>query len=271
MTTTTNTLEQQIRELAVAPGTVALVWLGQASFVLKSPRGTIVMIDPYLSDWGEQMWGLRRIIEPPVDPGRLQPNLLLISHWHEDHFDVPIIRQWAKAEQEIHLVAPPTCTVRAAVWGWPDDTLHPIHRGESFQLGDVTATAVFARHDTPEAVTIDEVGYLIDIGGVKVWYVGDTEYDARLRPLRAEQIDVALTPINGVGGNLNAQEAALLMTFVQPRIAIPMHYNMWAPEAFGPGATLDPQLFIDTHARLGGTAEIRVLEVGEIVTFSRDA
>ncbi|MEA2528387.1 MAG: hypothetical protein QOG89_31, partial [Thermomicrobiales bacterium] len=54
---------------------------------------------------------------------------------------------------------------------------------------------------------------------------------------------------------------------VQPKVAVPNHYNMWEPAYFGPGATLDPQEFIAMAERLGATYETRVLEVGEIVTF----
>jgi L-ascorbate 6-phosphate lactonase len=264
-----NTLEKQIRDLNVAEGTAACVWLGQASYLLKSPGGVIVMIDPYLSDWAEQMWGLERIIDPPIDPGQLPPDLLLITHWHEDHFDVPVIRQWAARNDIGHIVAPPTCTVRAAVWGWPDDRNHPLLRGETFEHQDVRVTATFARHDTPEAMTIDEVGFLLEIGGLKIWNVGDTEYDARLRPMKDEAVDVALIPINGVGGNLNADEAALLMYIVQPRIVVPNHYNMWKPEDFGPDATLDPQQFAETLRKLGGTAKVHELPVSEVVTFTK--
>ena len=55
-------LEDCIRGLQVAPGTVACVWLGQAGYLLKSPAGVIVMMDPYLSDWAEYTWGVRRIV-----------------------------------------------------------------------------------------------------------------------------------------------------------------------------------------------------------------
>ena len=111
------------------------------------------------------------------------------------------------------------------------------------------------------------IGFLIDVGGVRIWNVADTEYDARLRSMRDEQIDVALIPINGVGGNLNAAEAAFLLWHVQPKIAVPNHYNMWYPAFFGPGATLDPREFIAMAERLGATYETRVLDVGEIATF----
>jgi L-ascorbate metabolism protein UlaG (beta-lactamase superfamily) len=89
--------------------------------------------------------------------------------------------------------------------------------------------------------------------------------------MREERIDVALVPINGVGGNLNAYEAALLVWHVAPKVAVPMHYDMWAPEGFGPGATLDPETFAEACRRLGAEAEVRVLTVGEIVTFPVEA
>jgi L-ascorbate metabolism protein UlaG (beta-lactamase superfamily) len=74
-------------------------------------------------------------------------------------------------------------------------------------------------------------------------------------------------PINGVGGNMNAHEAALLTWQVAPRIAVPMHYGMWPDEQYGPGATLDPETFRQTLTCLGSETEVRVLREGEIVVF----
>ena len=116
-------------------------------------------------------------------------------------------------------------------------------------------------------MTGDAVGFLLDVGGVRFWDVADSEYDARLRPLREEGIDVMLVPINGVGGNMNAHEAALLVWQVAPRFAVPMHYGMWPQEQYGPGATLDPAMFADTLARLGSETKVQVLEPGEIALF----
>ena len=42
---------KKIRELAVRENTLALVWLGQAGFLIKTPGGKIIAIDPYLSDY----------------------------------------------------------------------------------------------------------------------------------------------------------------------------------------------------------------------------
>jgi L-ascorbate 6-phosphate lactonase len=142
-----------------------------------------------------------------------------------------------------------------------------LEQGDSHQFGDVAVTATFARHDEAAALTPDAVGFLLDIGGFRFWNVADSEYDAHLRPMADEGVDVMFVPINGVGGNMNAHEAALLTWQVAPRIAVPMHYGMWPDEQYGEGATLDPKTFRETLARLGSETKVRVLEPGEIVVF----
>jgi L-ascorbate 6-phosphate lactonase len=269
MMSKTATLEQQVRDLQVEHGSVAIVWLGQAGYLLKTSAGTIVMIDPYLTDWAETQWGLVRQLPSPIDPDKLQPDLLLISHWHEDHLDGPLVKQWAAAGATGTFAGPLTCSVRAPVWGWPEEQVVNIDEGERRTIGEVDVLATFARHEVPSAPAPEAVGFLLEIDGLKIWDVADTEYDGRLRALADENIDVMIVPINGVGGNLTAHEAALLTWYVKPKIVIPMHYNMWTPEGFGPGATLDPLEFAATFGKLGGTSEVRILDVGEIAVFSK--
>ena len=259
-------LEARIEELTVESGRVACVWLGQAGYLFKSPGGVTVMVDPYLSDYAEVMWGVRRVVAPVLDPERFRPDLLLATHWHEDHLDAPTVRRYLR-EPDVLLGGPSSCVMRVQAWGWPAERAVTIDRGGSYRHGDVAVTATFARHDEPGALTEDAVGFLFDIGGIRIWDVADSEYDARLRPMREAAVDVMFVPINGVGGNMNAHEAALLVRQVEPRIAVPMHYDMWAAEDFGPGATLDPELFRATLSRLGGSTEVRVLEPGEIATL----
>ncbi len=266
-TATTSTLEEQIAALDVTPGTAAVVWLGQGGYLFKSPSGQTIMLDPYLSDYAEPFWGVERLIPPVIDPTRFTPDVLLITHWHEDHLDMDTVRIYAQ-QPDVIIAGPASCVGRAQVAGWPAERTVILEEGDTHTFGDVTVTATFARHEVSAAMTPDAVGYLLETPDLRLWNVADTEYDARLRPMSEREIDVAFVPINGVGGNLNAHEAALLMWHVSPRIAIPMHYDMWIPEQYGPGATLDPELFRETLTRLGGGSEVQVLREGEIVTYT---
>jgi L-ascorbate metabolism protein UlaG (beta-lactamase superfamily) len=210
---------------------------------------------------------LKRILPPAIDPALLQPDLLLVSHWHEDHLDMPLIKQWAVLNPG-QFAGPGACWVRAVPWGWPAERVTRLDLGGSITVNDISVTACFARHETPEAPAPDAVSFLLKIDGVTIWAICDTEYDARLRPMANESIDVAFTPINGVGGNWTDREAALMLSYIKPKLAIPNHYNMWEPAGFGPGATLDPDAFVAAYTAFGGGAT-RILNVGEIVTFSK--
>ncbi len=78
---------------------------------------------------------------------------------------------------------------------------------------DISATAVPARfHDGGIAgwEVPDAIGVVVESQGLKVYHCGDTEYDIRLRMLKAQKFDAAILCINGVSGNMDAYEAALL-------------------------------------------------------------
>lgn len=267
---TDDNLEAAIAALEVLLGTAACVWLGQGGFLFKSPAGTTVMVDAYLSDAAEAVWGVRRIIPPVIDPAAFSPDVFLATHWHEDHLDPPTVRHYA-AQERVIFGGPASCLVRAHIWGWPEERTVRLDQDDRWSVADLSVTATFARHDEASALTPDAVGFLLDLGEVRVWLVADSEYDARLRPLADAHPQVMLVPINGVGGNMDADEAALLTWKIAPRIVVPMHYGMWAAEAYGDGATLDPARFADTLRRLAGpdsdAPEVRLLEPGEITIF----
>jgi L-ascorbate metabolism protein UlaG (beta-lactamase superfamily) len=157
--------------------------------------------------------------------------------------------------------------MRLRVWGVPPGQLAPVtFGGPSYTLGEITAAAAPARHDVPGIVTEDAVGYLLDLGGVRLYHSGDTEYDHSMRALSSANIDVMLVCVNGTAGNMNAHEAALLAWQVRPRVVVPMHFGLWVDEGYtnlGGEATLDPSIFVDTYRKLGGAAEVIVPEIGQ--------
>jgi L-ascorbate 6-phosphate lactonase len=224
------------------------------------------MIDPYFSDECERLEGLRRQFKPPINATDFQPDLLLVTHGHLDHFDEPTIRTYASGGRTT-LFAPPSCVGRALHLGWPASRLRALQPGQSASRSGCRVTATFARHTLPDAI-----GLLLTIDGLRVWHSGDTEYDEHLRSLATEKLDVAFVCINGGGGNMNAHEAALLAWQVKPRTVVPMHYGMWPAEGYryrgaAPGATPNPVLFASTIAKLDPKTRVKVLKVGDTVTL----
>jgi L-ascorbate metabolism protein UlaG (beta-lactamase superfamily) len=265
------TLAQTIAQTQVPAGQVMAWWLGGTGFVFKTPAGTQVYVDPYFTNCVARIFGVERAVPPPIGAEEARPDLLIATHWHEDHLDpegLPIVARSSQAQ----FLGPPSCVSRLLGWLVPRDRVSAIRDGQSHTFRDVTISAVAARHvaGIPGWETDDAIGLLLDFGGLRVYHSGDTEYDLRLRALaydKAHPIDVCMLVINGAGGNMNAHEAALLAWQLGARTVVPMHHVLWKDFSGGEQATLDPQLLVDTYRRLGGAGEVRLLDVGEGFVF----
>jgi L-ascorbate 6-phosphate lactonase len=86
-------LRQDIFRGKVPAKGVALWWLGQSSFILKGPDGTVLAIDPYLSNACKAVGANADINMDRMVPVLLAPRELvgidayLLTHGHEDHLD----------------------------------------------------------------------------------------------------------------------------------------------------------------------------------------
>lgn len=260
-------LAQTIAATNVRPGSVMAWWLSGTGFVLKTPAETQIYIDPYFSNCVSQIFGIERAVPPPIPVEEAQPDLVIATHWHEDHLDPQALPILAR-RRPVQFICPPSCQSRLLGWLVLPKQVTAISQGQSHTFHDVRITAVAARHQPgiPGWEVPDAIGLLIEVEGLRLYHTGDTEYDLRLRALAYDKdhpIDVMLTVINGAGGNMNVHEAALLAWQIRPKVVIPMHHILWKDSTGGEQATLDPSLFIDTYRRLGGAGQVKSLAVGE--------
>lgn len=270
MTPTPDTahLWRAIRETTVPTGHAGLWWLYQAGFAVKSPGGTVLLVDPYLSDAVLRSYGQPRVVPTLLDPADADPDLVLATHPHEDHLDPDSVLPFV--EHPHTRIAGPASVVAAALrLGVSADRTVEIRTGEPFQVGDVQIESVFARHMFDAEPTPDAVGYLITVASVRIYHAGDTEYDAAILADTRGRVDISLVCINGTTGNMNAHEAALLAWQQGAKLAIPMHYGLWRESDYGVGATLDPELFVDTYRRLAPQSRAHVLAPGTLILVSK--
>jgi L-ascorbate 6-phosphate lactonase len=262
-----SSLAQTISETQVRPGSIMAWWLSGTGFVFKTPAGTQIYIDPYFTNCVASIFGVERAFPPPVRAEEARPDLVIATHWHEDHLDpegIPIVAQHSQAK----FLGPPSCVSRMLGWRLPRERVSGLAVGQTHDFADVKITAVAARHiaGIPGWETEDAIGVILDFGGLRVYHSGDTEYDLRLRALafnKQAPLHACFVVINGAGGNMNAHEAALLAWQLGAKVVVPMHHRLWKDFSGGEQATLDPQLLADTYHRLGGRGEVKSLEVGE--------
>jgi L-ascorbate 6-phosphate lactonase len=232
---------------------VEVDWLLQAGFRIRTPSATVV-VDAYLSDRCAEIHGLQRRAEPPVTAQDLAADVVLVSHWHEDHLDMPTVLTALANGSTV--IAPPSCIDRIGGSGGPADQLRPITAGETVRFADVDITAVPARHEVPGYLTEDAVGYVVQACGIRIYHSGDTEYDRSLLTAGADGLDLALVCVNGTGGNMNAAEAAMLVHQLAPRLAMPMHIGLWTDAGYGPGAATAVSDFSELCGLLSPTTTV---------------
>lgn len=66
------------------------------------------------------------------------------------------------------------------------------------------------------------VGYIIDVGGVRIYHTGDTDLIKEITS--AIPVDILLLPIGG-DSVMTPEEAAEAVMLLRPKIVIPLHYS----------------------------------------------
>lgn len=261
-------LWDEIDGAAVQPGTLAFWWLYQAGIVLKTPGGTIVMVDPYLSESVMRSYQLPRNVPAPLEPADARVDALLATHSHEDHLDPDSVPGFMK-HPATRFVGPPMAVDKVLAAGVGPGRTTAVARGDTLEVGDLTVRAVHARHMFGLEPTPDAVGFVLEADGVAIYHSGDTEYDSEI-VADTRGVTGSLISINGTTGNMNAHEAAMLAWQQGAKLVSPFHYGLWRDVDYGEGATLDPKLFVDTYNRLGPVGQALVLEPATVVVLSAD-
>ena len=254
-------LMQRIREEEVPPGKVAFWWLGQAGYIIKTDRGVLVAVDPYLSDFCAKVDPRNRRMYPSlIGPDELTCDICLLSHDHEDHLD-PETMQSLRHSQSTVFVGPRNCCKRLRELGIEDESIVLLESGENVQVHGIDLKGVFCL-PTDDKV-FDSIGFLISVADVAIYHTGDTGYVELLGYLSKYSIDVMLTCINGKYGNMNCIEAAKLTNVLQPRIAIPNHYDLFEHNQ------ANPHKFKKSLLERSGDVECRILERGDKWVYSK--
>ncbi len=233
------------------PGrSVSVTWYGQAGFRLAAGDSR-VLIDPFLTDRSD-----RRYPPPAGAADFADITLVLCTHEHVDHLDLPFLREFCAVNPSATIVVPAPVVDFAADGGLDRARLTGAAPGQELRHRDVTVHPVPALHGiggdepvvyefAPDAGPARFLGYLLEIGGIRFYHCGDCLVYAELPgTLAALSPDVLMIPINGrdhmresdgIVGNMNETEAAWLCAEVAPDYVIPMHYEAIAHNTGDPG------------------------------------
>lgn len=236
-----NAFMKKVHETNTSAKTVSLFWLGQAGFLLKLPNGKTIGIDPYLSEYvwhsiPQEGLGYKRLMPPPCTPEELAPDYLLISHEHEDHYDVDSFPGLV-SNPNTHVFTNVVTAGKIRESGFDMERVTVLKKGVPVTLDGFTLIPVDCDHGSLAA---EALGFILDFQDFKVYFSGDTSLtEDRLQMALSAKPEVAILPINGAYGNLNGPEAARYAGMLGSRILIPCHFWTFAKHRGDPQSLIE--------------------------------
>lgn len=220
--------------ISTAFGAPAFVMMTRFGWAQMGEMAAGAKIHPirHASLWLE--WAGQKIIIDPVGGPELYsdagtPDLVLVTHIHGDHFDVPTLN--GVVGEKTRLIAPPTV----------HDELTPELAAKTTVMknGDTQAMNGFTVNAIPAYnVTVDRMqyhpkgrdnGYVLDDGTHRIYIAGDTEPTPEMVALTG--IDLAFLPMN-LPYTMSIDQAADAVASFRPKIVYPYHYRDSDTEAF---------------------------------------
>ena len=211
-----------------------ITWLGQAGFLLEK-NGKKILVDPYLSNaCGEKNPASFR--RTPVDEAYLniQPDVILLTHDHMDHTDLQTLKHYLPGDGGILVLAGANAWEKVRTFGGSNNYVR-FRPGSRWNWEGIVFSAVPAEHSDPEAI-----GIIVDDGGKKYYFTGDTLYNEEILTRLPDDLYVVFLPINGKGNNMNAADASEFAVNTVAKYSVPIHFGMFDD--------LDPSIFTADNA-----------------------
>jgi L-ascorbate metabolism protein UlaG (beta-lactamase superfamily) len=237
---------------AKAAGKTEVTWWGHAAFVLKSPQGAVIAIDPWLSN-----------PKAPKDAQwPAQVDAILISHGHFDHVGDSV--QLAK-KTNAKVIGAFELVGQLGVGGQAVG----MNIGGSIKVKDVTIHLVPAMHSSgfgqdPANPKYggNPVGFVLQIdNGPTLYHAGDTGLFTDMAMIAdVYHPSVAMLPIGG-HFTMDPALAAIATKMLKVKTVVPMHFGTF-PALAGTPAELTAAI-----KKEHGTAKVMELTPGKTQTF----
>jgi L-ascorbate metabolism protein UlaG (beta-lactamase superfamily) len=260
----------------LAGASISVTFIGHSTWLIQTPSANLITDPMYSRCAGPfNLFGPRRVRDAAVRFEDLPPiSLVLLSHNHYDHCDLPTLRRLARRFDPLVVTAlgnarlvRSTGITRVEERDWWDKA----------QLASLDITLTPAQHFSARG-PFDRnrglwCGFRIEIGGVRLFFAGDTGYGPFFREIRRQlgPVDLALLPIG-------AYEPRWFMKDIHmnPAEAVQAHLDLEAAQSLGmhfgtfqltPEAIDDPLIALDEacRSRSVSRAQFRTLEFGESI------
>lgn len=249
-------------------GGITVSWIGHSTFLINL-EGTTILTDPVFSNkigislLGVTTIGLQRYVPPALTIKDLPPlDLILVSHAHMDHYDIPSLRKLPRGV--------PTILARDTTEFMDDlgyTQIQELDWGQTAEVKGVRIEAVPVKHWGRRYPWDRDRGYnglLLTKEKRSILFGGDTAYTERLpAATNGRPLEVAILPIGGynpyIANHASPEQAWDLFHEMQARYLIPMHWRTFRMSHERP---LEPYERLSTAVN-GSAPRIALHTIGE--------
>ncbi|MEO8129236.1 MAG: MBL fold metallo-hydrolase [Bryobacteraceae bacterium] len=211
-----------------------VAWLGHSTALIKIDGFTIIT-DPVFSDragvnLGVTTLGVKRLVAPALEISDLpEVDLILLSHAHMDHFDLPSLRRLESKQVDVITAAQTSDLLRVTKY----KSVSELKWSESKQVGPANIRGLEVNHwgarvrtDTFRGFN----GYLLQVGRYRVLFAGDTANTDKLRGVAGSaSVDLAIMPIGAynpwIHYHCNPEQAWRMTQEARAEHVLPVHHS----------------------------------------------
>ncbi len=175
-------------------------WMGHTTVLLQID-GFSILTDPVFSrrigiDLGLFTLGIKRLVDPAMPLERLpKPDLILLSHAHFDHFDVPTLRALEDRGTTVVTASRTSDLLRPKKWA----AVKELAWDQRFRVGPAEVRAFEVNHwgaRMRSDIYRGFNGYTVEIGRYRILFGGDTAMTRSFRALKSSRpFDLAIMPV----------------------------------------------------------------------------
>lgn len=160
------------------------------------------------------------------DPFKIKANyndadVIFVTHSHYDHFSEEDILKVKKEDTKI--VVPEDLHDECQELGFNEKNILIVNPNEEHEINNIKFKTIPAYNINKDfhPKANNWVGYIITLNNIVYYIAGDTDITEENKKIKC---DIAFVPIGGTY-TMTAKEAANLVNEINPKIAVPIHYN----------------------------------------------
>lgn len=227
--------EESLSQLAQHKAQDSITWLGQACFYITI-GGKKVLTDPFLSDRASptSFTGPKRLVPTPLKISDLDIDLIVISHNHYDHLDLPTLKLWKDKTTPIITTLGTGRPIRNLGFS----NVSELDWYQQVKIQGTELTCCPAYHFSGRSMVDSNKSlwgsFFIKVNDASIFFAGDTGYGAEFKRIREllGPVDTALVPIGAYAPrkvmsrvHTNPEEGVQIGIDLAAQNIIPMHWG----------------------------------------------